>query len=141
MPCEAGSRRRVQATAEGVTRMNHLDRAVSEPSPESRLFLATQIRGRWDPRLERREQKGWDEHAAFMEKLVAEGRSCSAGPVGDGTDALLVVEAPDDDAVYIMLGDDPWYGTILETAIVIPWDDLARRPRPRPVPTRRRAAP
>ena len=21
-----------------------------------------------------------------------------------------------------MLGDDPWYGTILETAIVIPWD-------------------
>ena len=96
---------------------------MSEPEPENRLFLATQIRGPgWDPRLERREQKGWDEHVAFMEKLVAEGRVILGGPVGDGTDALLVVEAPDDDSVYIMLGDDPWYGTILETAIVIPWD-------------------
>ena len=96
---------------------------MSEPSPESRLFLATQIRGpEWNPARERREQKGWDEHAAFMEKLVADGRIILGGPVGDGTDALLVVEAPDDDSVYIMLGDDPWYGTILETAIVIPWD-------------------
>ena len=103
---------------------------MSEPEQKPRLFLATQIRGPdWDPSKERREQKGWDEHAAFMDSLADEGKIVLGGPVGDGTDALLVVDAPDDDAVYLMLGDDPWYGTILQTAIVIPWDDLGRRPR------------
>jgi uncharacterized protein YciI len=95
---------------------------VSDPG-KPRLFLATQIRGPdWDHSKDFRGQKGWDKHAAFMDRLLEEGRIVLGGPVGDQTDALLVVDAPDDDSVYLLLGDDPWYGTILETAIVIPWE-------------------
>ena len=67
------------------------------------------------------EQSGWDEHAAFMDGLAAAGTVLFGGPVGDGEDALVLVDAPDEEAVHATLADDPWTGTILETGSVVPW--------------------
>ena len=48
-------------------------------------FLVKHVPGpAWDPARPRREQDGWDEHAAFMDGLVAEGVIVLGGPVGAG---------------------------------------------------------
>jgi uncharacterized protein YciI len=64
----------------------------------------------WDPSKLRREQAEWDEHAAFMDKLTAEGFVVLGGPLGegDGDDAMLLVDAPDEETVMSRLKDDPW---------------------------------
>jgi hypothetical protein len=58
-------------------------------------FLVKRAHGRsWDSSRPRREQQGWDEHAAFMDELVEKGVIVLGGPVGDGdgTHALLVMD-------------------------------------------------
>ena len=73
------------------------------------VFAVTTIKGPdWDPARPRREQRGWDEHAAFMDRLVEEGFVVLGGPVGDGEEVLLAVEARDEDDVRSRLGADPW---------------------------------
>jgi uncharacterized protein YciI len=63
----------------------------------------------WDPARPRREQPGWDEHAAHMDRLVADGVVLLGGPVGDGTRVLVAVEADDEAAARdALLGGDPW---------------------------------
>ena len=49
----------------------------------------------WDPTRLRRAQAQWDAHAAFMDKLVADGFVVLGGPLGegDGDDGLLVINA------------------------------------------------
>ena len=51
----------------------------------------------WDPTRGRREQDRWDEHAAFMDGLVADGPVILGGPVGDGETGVLAMEAADED--------------------------------------------
>ncbi len=65
----------------------------------------------WDHTRPRREQRGWDEHATFLDGLTAGGVVVLGGPVGegDGEDALLVVALPDERAVRARLADDPWH--------------------------------
>jgi uncharacterized protein YciI len=77
----------------------------------------------WDHSKQRREQAGWDEHAAFMDTLAAEGFVVLGGPVGvgDGDYALLVVSARDEAAVRERLADDPWADTVLKVETVEPW--------------------
>jgi uncharacterized protein YciI len=63
----------------------------------------------YDPARGRREQPLWDEHAAFMDRLVEEGFVVLGGPLGrDGDTVLLVVEAADEAAVRARLDEDPW---------------------------------
>ncbi len=74
-------------------------------------FLVRLARGpAWDSSVPRRAQAQWDEHAAFMDGLAAEGFVALGGPVGDGEgdDALLVVVAADEAAIRSRLADDPW---------------------------------
>ena len=86
------------------------------------LFLVMEVPGpSWDPTRERREQDGWDGHAAFMDRLAGEGKVVLGGPAGDGDEVLVLVDAPDTDAVRAILAGDPWTGTILEIASVVPW--------------------
>ena len=74
------------------------------------VFAVTMVCGpAWDPAAGRREQAGWDEHAAFMDKLVDDGTVILGGPVGDGTDVLLAVEAADEDALPAVFAADPWH--------------------------------
>jgi uncharacterized protein YciI len=56
-----------------------------------------------------RDQPFWDEHAAFIDRLTAEGRIVLGGPLVDEGGALLVVKADDAQAARDMLANDPWF--------------------------------
>lgn len=87
------------------------------------VFAVTMDKGpSWDPTRERREQRGWDEHAEFMDDLVEGGFVILGGPIGDGEQALVIVEAADDGEVAARLEGDPWLTTgILQIGAVRPW--------------------
>ena len=84
----------------------------------------------WDHSRARREQEGWDEHAAFMDALAEEGFVILGGPLGegDGDNALLIVDAPDEETVHARLAEDPWPDEMLTTSSVRRWSVLLRAP-------------
>ena len=87
-------------------------------------FLVTEVPGPdWDPARPRRQQDGWDEHAAFVDGLAAEGLVVVGGPLGDPDHgpALLVFAATGEDEVRKRLADDPWMDTILKVESIQPW--------------------
>jgi hypothetical protein len=88
-------------------------------------YLVTIANGpAWDPAVPRRNQAGWDEHAEFMDGLVARGFVLLGGPVGPDVDTghvMLAVEAADEVAVRHHLAADPWQGTILTIERIEPW--------------------
>ena len=87
-------------------------------------FLATMTPGpSWDRSRPRREQDGWDEHAAFVDGLAAQGVVVLGGPVDDPDfgPAVLVIAAESDDAVHRHLSGDPWFGTVLQVESVRRW--------------------
>jgi uncharacterized protein YciI len=87
-------------------------------------FLVERAKGpAWDHSKPRREQAGWDAHAAFMDALADEGLVVLGGPVGegDGDNALLVIDADDEATIRARLADDPWEGDMLTTASVRRW--------------------
>jgi uncharacterized protein YciI len=55
-----------------------------------------------------REQPLWDEHAAFIDRLVAEGFVLMGGPLLDENGAMLIVNADDENEVREKLKNDPW---------------------------------
>jgi uncharacterized protein YciI len=79
----------------------------------------------WDPSRERRQQDGWDEHAEFMDGLVDDGFIILGGPLGAGTNPMLVIDAQSEEEVRKRLAPDPWMedGT-LEITSVEPWEIL-----------------
>jgi uncharacterized protein YciI len=83
----------------------------------------------WDPSKGRREQIGWNDHAAFMDGLVEDGFVVMGGPIGDGEgeDTLQVVEAESEEAVRERINDDPWGEDMLMTKSVQPWQVWLRR--------------
>ena len=87
-------------------------------------FLVTRARGRaWDWSRRRREQASWDEHAAFMDRLVDDGFVVLGGPVGDGDGerVLHVVRAGSEEEVRARLAEDPWGEDMLATVSIEPW--------------------
>jgi uncharacterized protein YciI len=87
-------------------------------------FLVENAKGpAWDHSVARREQEGWDEHAAFMDGLTEGGFIVLGGPIGDGDgeNTLLVIEADDEATVRARLGEDPWSGSVLAIDSVRPW--------------------
>ena len=73
------------------------------------VFALTMSHGPgWDPRRGIRDQQAWDEHASFMDGLVDDGFVILGGPLGDGEQALLMVEAGDEQEVTARMGEDPW---------------------------------
>jgi uncharacterized protein YciI len=94
-------------------------------------YAVTRSKGsEWDHSRPRREQNGWDEHAAFMDALAQEGFVVLGGPLGegDGDDALLIIEAEDEEAIRARLAEDPWPAEMLTTTSVRPWSVLLRAP-------------
>jgi uncharacterized protein YciI len=76
----------------------------------------------WDSSRPIREQRLWEEHAAFMEELVSDGFILLGGPLGEGDRTLHVVEAPDEDAVRRRVAEDPWaHAGMLEVGSIEPW--------------------
>jgi uncharacterized protein YciI len=88
----------------------------------SGYFLVRQRRGpEWDPSKGRREQAGWDRHAAFIDGL--EDRVVIGGPIDDvdGEFALLLVRADDETGARALFDADPWMGSILQIAAIERW--------------------
>jgi uncharacterized protein YciI len=87
----------------------------------------------WDGGRSLREQDGFDEHAAFMEALVAEGFVVFGGPLGDGHLAgadsehrvLLIFDADSEAAIQARLAEDNWTQTgTLSTVSLERWTVL-----------------
>jgi uncharacterized protein YciI len=55
-----------------------------------------------------REQPLWDEHATFIDQLVADGFVLMGGPFPDEAGAMLIVNADDENEVLEKLKTDPW---------------------------------
>lgn len=87
-------------------------------------FLVTQLPGpKWDRSRPRREQDGWDEHAAYVDGLAEQGVVVLGGPLGepDYGPALLVFRSRSEDEIRTHLADDPWTDTILTVETIQPW--------------------
>jgi uncharacterized protein YciI len=95
-------------------------------------YLVTHGHGpAWDPARPRREQHGWDEHAAFMDGLTERGTVLLGGPIGDDVDrgeAVVVVCADDEAATRAVLAADPWHENVLTIATVQRWSLWLRSP-------------
>jgi uncharacterized protein YciI len=55
-----------------------------------------------------REQEGWDEHARFMDDLVASGFIVLGGPLEGDRETLHIVSASSEDEVRERFAQDPW---------------------------------
>ncbi len=89
-------------------------------------FIVRRLRGRaWNSALPMRSQALWAEHAAFMNALAVEGFVVLGGPAGAGEEAVLVIDAPSEDALRARLAADPWSESgLLEIGRVEPWTIL-----------------
>jgi uncharacterized protein YciI len=95
-----------------------------------RYFLVLRGKGlSWDHSRARREQAGWEEHAAFMDGLAEDGFVVLGGPVGegDGEDTLQIMDAESEEAVRARLAEDPWGEDMLVTKSIEPWQVWLRR--------------
>src|SRR5258705_5710518 len=74
------------------------------------LFVVSQIRGKaWDANKPLRSQVLWNEHAEYMDQLTAAGFIVLGGPLSDPEgEAMLVVDAPDEETAHATLAKDPW---------------------------------
>jgi uncharacterized protein YciI len=76
------------------------------------VFAVTTAKGvNWDNARTVRQQRFWDEHAAFADRLVGQGVVILGGPIASADDqdiALLAVEAADENAVQSVFDADPW---------------------------------
>jgi uncharacterized protein YciI len=87
-------------------------------------YLVERAKGpAWDHSRGRREQPGWDAHAAFMDALADEGLVILGGPIGegDGENALLIVDAVSEAEIRARLAEDPWTDDMLTIESVKPW--------------------
>jgi uncharacterized protein YciI len=74
------------------------------------MFFAVRLTrgGPWDWSRDLREQLGWDEHAAFMDALVAEGFIVLGGPLAGDREILHAICARSEAAVRERLAADNW---------------------------------
>jgi len=89
-------------------------------------FAVLRSRGpAWNDALPMRSQAGWDDHAAFMDDLTADGFIRLGGPLAEGQDFLLIVDAEDEAAVRAAFAADPWEAAgLLVTGSVRIWTVL-----------------
>jgi uncharacterized protein YciI len=87
------------------------------------LFAVTTIFGpNWDGARGRREQEGWDAHAAFMDELVDDGFVIMGGPIRESDRNLLIIEAADESEIEARFRNDPWAPTgLLRIHSIEPW--------------------
>jgi uncharacterized protein YciI len=66
-----------------------------------------------------REQVEWDEHAQFMDELVASGFIVLGGPLEGEREVLEIVSAPSEEAIRERLAEDPWTANGMLTLVSI----------------------
>lgn len=62
----------------------------------------------WVSGLGSRQQPGWNEHAAFMDRLYDAGRVLVSGPYSDFSRVMLIVRAADEVEAQSLFDGDPW---------------------------------
>jgi uncharacterized protein YciI len=72
------------------------------------FVVRLQHTGPWDFSRGLREQDGWDEHAAFMDRLVEDGFIVLGGPLEGDRDIMHVIEAESKGAIRARLAKDNW---------------------------------
>ena len=82
--------------------------ATPQGRPERFLVYSTAGSQR-DLARDAREQPWWDEHAAFIDGLVAEGFIQLGGPLDEEGGGFLVVMAHNEGEARERLRHDPWY--------------------------------
>jgi uncharacterized protein YciI len=89
----------------------------------ARLFAVTRSHGpAWDDARPLEGQKGWVEHAAFMDALLAEGFVVLGGPLEGRPEALLIIRATDSEQIRARLDTDPWTAfDLLRTTSIAAW--------------------
>jgi uncharacterized protein YciI len=95
-------------------------------------YAVTRERGpAWDHTRPMRQQKYWDDHAAFMDALTDEGYVVLGGPLGAGERRFLLIFAADNEAqIRTRLAADPWTATNqLHLVSIEPWQILLGNPR------------
>ena len=75
----------------------------------------------WKSGLPLEEQSGWDEHAAFMDKLVGDGFVLLGGPLADEHTVVLAIESDSEQSVRDTLARDPWDSSHLVVDSVDAW--------------------
>jgi uncharacterized protein YciI len=81
--------------------------------------------GPWDWSRDLREQEGWNEHASFMEALVADGFIVLGGPLAGDSEILHAIDAPSQHAVRERLAQDNWHRNgMLTITSIEPWTIL-----------------
>jgi hypothetical protein len=74
-----------------------------------------------------RDQKGWPEHAVFMDALADEHLVKLGGPLGNYRKhrAMLILDAPNEEVLRKRLAEDPWMRDgVLRTIEIYPWEIL-----------------
>jgi uncharacterized protein YciI len=76
-----------------------------------------------------REQKRWNDHAAFMDALAEEGLVVLGGPLGEGERRfLLIFNAESEKSIEARLTADPWTKTgLLKICKIESWEILLQK--------------
>ena len=96
-----------------------------------KYFAVTRERGpAWNSSLSMREQKRWNDHAAFMDALAEEGFVVLGGPLGEGEKRFqLIINADSENAIERRLAADPWTRMkLLQIIKIEPWEILLEKP-------------
>jgi uncharacterized protein YciI len=81
----------------------------------------------WDPSRGMREQERWDDHAAFMDALAADGFIVLGGPLDGEREFLMIVDAEGAQEVEARFADDPWVPMgLIRIARIERWEILLR---------------
>jgi uncharacterized protein YciI len=91
-----------------------------------RLFVVTRTRGKaWDAAKPMRSQAQWAEHATFMDELATNRFVILGGPLDDGDETLLIVDAANEAEIRSTLARDPWSKSgVLELQSIQLWTVL-----------------
>jgi hypothetical protein len=74
-----------------------------------------------------RDQKGWPEHAVFVDALADERFVILGGPLGNYRKhrAMLILDAPNEEILRKRLAEDPWMRDgVLRTIEIYSWEIL-----------------
>jgi uncharacterized protein YciI len=91
--------------------------------PERRRLIVRWKAGpTWSDGRSPREQPGWDEHAEFIDDLVARGTFVMGGPLGDNTGSVALLEGVGVAEARELLLRDPFVANgVFELDEILEW--------------------
>ena len=89
--------------------------------------LLRQSGPQFDPALPLDRQSGWEEHAAYMDSLVADGVIVLGGPLLSGRVAHAM-QAESEEELRAIWARDPWHESHLVVRSIEPWTIRLRSP-------------